>query len=195
MFEGALFDEYKNFAFKFPEPQYLGAKAGLLPWIAQFLPDNVDTALDAFAGSQSVGYYFKQLGCKTIVNDFLSFNNQIGKALIELGAAGHDDILSELRGLRKEVIQEAQQDKKALMQWLYEKQGEMRFGTENRLFVILVDSSDMTQSWKMKRAFEQIEPAVKNYLDRFDKTSLSQIDFTFNDKKYSSLADVIFVVK
>ena len=83
MFEGALFDEYKNFAYKFPEPQYLGAKANLLPWIAQFLPDNVETALDAFAGSQSVGYYFKQLGYRTITNDFLSFNNQIGKALIE----------------------------------------------------------------------------------------------------------------
>ena len=83
MFEGALFDEYKNFAYKFPEPQYLGAKANLLPWIARFLPDNVETALDAFAGSQSVGYYFKQLGYRTITNDFLSFNNQIGKALIE----------------------------------------------------------------------------------------------------------------
>ena len=116
-------------------------------------------------------------------------------AMEKISAAGHDNILSELRDKRKEVICEAQQDKKALMQWLYEKQGEMRFGAENRLFVILVDSSDMTQSWKMKRAFEQIEPAVNNYLDDFDKTSLNQIDFTFKDKTYSSLADVIFVVK
>jgi hypothetical protein len=53
----------------------------------------------------------------------------------------------------------------------------------------------MTQSWRMKRAFEQIEPAVKNYLDGFTKASLSKIDFTFKDKDYSSLADVIFVVK
>lgn len=83
MFEGALFDEYRYFAYKFPEPQYLGAKASLLPWIARFMPDNVETALDAFAGSQSVGYFFKQSGFTTITNDFLSFNNQIGKALIE----------------------------------------------------------------------------------------------------------------
>ena len=61
--------------------------------------------------------------------------------------------------------------------------------------MVLVDSSDMTQSWKMKRAFEQIEPAVKNYLDGFTKASLSKIDFTFKDKDYSSLADVVFVVK
>ena len=61
----------------------MGAKVNFLPWIAKFLPDNVNTALDAFAGSQSVGYYFKQLGYQTITNDFLNFNNQIGIALIE----------------------------------------------------------------------------------------------------------------
>lgn len=78
-----LFDEYKYFNYQFPEPQYLGAKHTLLSWINQFIPTNTQTALDAFAGSQSVGFLFKQLGFKTITNDFLNFNNQIGKALIE----------------------------------------------------------------------------------------------------------------
>ncbi|MBQ2621249.1 MAG: DNA adenine methylase [Thermoguttaceae bacterium] len=78
-----LFDEYKYLAYKFPEPQYLGAKVNHLSWIAKYLPSNVHTALDAFSGSQSVSFYFKQLGYKTISNDFLNFNNQIGKALIE----------------------------------------------------------------------------------------------------------------
>lgn len=79
-----LFEEYKYYVnYKFPYPQYLGTKINFLPWIAQFLPDNVNTALDAFAGSQSVSFYFKQLGYKTITNDFLNFNNQIGLALVE----------------------------------------------------------------------------------------------------------------
>lgn len=91
MFENVLFEEYKYFNYKFPEPQYLGAKVSLLPWLAQFLPDNVNTALDAFSGSQSVSYYFKQLGYKTITNDFLSFNNKIGKALIENSNERLDD--------------------------------------------------------------------------------------------------------
>jgi len=121
--------------------------------------------------------------------------DSVAVAMEKLGAAGHDDILSELRSKRKAVIDYAERNKEDLMKWLYENQGEMRFGAENRLFLILVDSSDMTQSWKMKRAFEQIEPAVKNYLDGFTKASLSKIDFTFKDKDYSSLADVIFVVK
>ena len=78
-----LFDEFKYFDYQFPEPQYLGAKHAHLSWISQFLPKNINTTLDAFAGSQSVSFLFKQLGYKTITNDFLNFNNQIGKALIE----------------------------------------------------------------------------------------------------------------
>ncbi len=71
----------------------------------------------------------------------------------------------------------------------------MRFGAENRLFVVLVDSSDMSQSWKMKRAFNLIEPKVNDYLENFTADSLKKIDFTFKGKSYSSLADIIFVVK
>ena len=78
-----LFDEYKYLDYQFPEPQYLGAKHSHLPWISKFIPKNINTALDAFSGSQSISFLFKQLGYKTITNDFLNFNNQIGKALIE----------------------------------------------------------------------------------------------------------------
>jgi adenine-specific DNA methylase len=78
-----LFDEYKYFEYQFPEPQYLGAKHTHLSWLNQFIPKNVSSVLDAFAGSQSVSFLFKQTGFRTVANDFLSFNNQIGKALIE----------------------------------------------------------------------------------------------------------------
>lgn len=78
-----LFEEYKYFDYKFPEPQYLGAKFTHLGWINKFIPNGVKTAFDAFSGSQSVSYLFKQLGFQTITNDFLNFNNQIGKSLIE----------------------------------------------------------------------------------------------------------------
>jgi len=78
-----LFEEYKYFNHQFPEPQYLGAKYTHLAWINKFIPKNIKTVFDAFAGSQSVAYLFKQLGLKTISNDFLNFNNQIGLSLIE----------------------------------------------------------------------------------------------------------------
>lgn len=78
-----LFEEDRYFDYVFPEPQYLGAKYRLLGWIKQFIPCKAHTALDAFAGSQSVAFLFKQMGLCTYTNDFLNFNNQIGKALIE----------------------------------------------------------------------------------------------------------------
>ena len=78
-----LFESTKYLDYKFPEPQYLGAKYIHRGWIAQFIPEDVNTVLDAFSGSQSIAYMFKQLGKKVITNDFLSFNNSIGKALIE----------------------------------------------------------------------------------------------------------------
>ena len=78
-----LFEDFKYFDYKFPEPQYLGAKYVILDWIRQFIPQGVKSVLDAFGGSQSVSFLFKQFGFKTITNDFLNFNYQIGKALIE----------------------------------------------------------------------------------------------------------------
>lgn len=74
-------------------------------------------------------------------------------------------------------------------------QGEMRFGAENRLFVILVDTVNMSQSWKMKRAFSLIEPKINNYLDQFNEKSLKEMDFVFKKNNYKALADAIFIVK
>ena len=78
-----LFDTPSYFNHSFPAPQYLGAKFMHLAWINKFIPSRITTALDAFAGSQSMAFLFKQLGFKTIANDFLNFNHQIGLALIE----------------------------------------------------------------------------------------------------------------
>ena len=113
----------------------------------------------------------------------------------KLSVLGYDDIISELKSKQREVITEAQANTVGLMTWLYASQGEMRFGAENRLYVILVDTNDLSQSWKMKRAFPLIEPKIKDYLDGFNGSSLKKIDFEYAGKSYSSLADVIFVVK
>ena len=113
----------------------------------------------------------------------------------KLSEQGHHDVIKALNDAKSEVIKDAQANPVELMTWLYAHQGEMRFGAENRLFIILADSTDMNQSWKMKRAFSLIEPKVKKYLDTFSKDSLKTIDFSFKKQGYSSLADVIFIVK
>lgn len=78
-----LFGEYSYFDYKFPEPQYLGAKYIHRQWISKFIPKNAEVALDAFGGSQSIAFLLKQMGKQTITNDFLKFDSEIGKALIE----------------------------------------------------------------------------------------------------------------
>lgn len=76
-------DEFLNIAF--PQPQYLGAKYIHRNWIAKWIPDDAEVILDAFSGSQSIAFMCKQLGKSVITNDFLRFNGEIGKALIENG--------------------------------------------------------------------------------------------------------------
>ena len=124
-----------------------------------------------------------------------SETQQIYTITEKLSEQGHNDVIKALNDAKSGIIKDAQNNPVELMTWLYAHQGEMRFGAENRLFVILADSTDINQSWKMKRAFSLIEPKVKNYLDTFSKGSLKKINFTFKKQNYTSLADVIFVVK
>lgn len=135
----------------------------------------------------------KKLGITASGED--SEAQQIYTLTEKLMEQGHSDIIQSLNDAKSEVIRDAQNDPIELMTWLYANQGPMRFGAENRLFVILADSTDLNQSWKMKRAFPLIEPKVQNYLETFTSTSLKKIDFTFYNQNYTSLADVIFVVK
>lgn len=113
----------------------------------------------------------------------------------ELENHGHSNIIDALTKYKQEVIDEACKHPEELMKWLYENQSPRLFGAENRLFLVLVDTKDMKQSWKMKRAFTLIEPTVKNYLDSFNAHSLKKINFTFKQKNYTSRSDIIFITK
>ncbi|MDE6669352.1 MAG: hypothetical protein K2K26_06695 [Muribaculaceae bacterium] len=105
------------------------------------------------------------------------------------------DVLKELDNARRQIIEDAQNNPIELMKWLYENQGEMRFGAENRIYLILADVADLTQSWKMKRAFSIIEPKVHKYIDEFSSSSLKTIQFEFKKKTYTALSDILFIVK
>jgi hypothetical protein len=113
----------------------------------------------------------------------------------ELENHGHSNIIKVLTKHKQKIIDEACKHPEELMEWLYENQSARLFGAENRLFLVLVDTKDMKQSWKMKRAFTLIEPTVNSYLDSFKAHSLKKINFKFNQKKYTSLSNIIFITK
>jgi hypothetical protein len=107
--------------------------------------------------------------------------------------------LQKLKSEKVEILQETQANQKILAKWLYENQGEMRFGSENRLFLVLVDTDDFNNSWKLKRNIDLLKPTIENYLDNFNRKSISdlRVSFEFRGKPHSftAFADVIFVVK
>ncbi|KZM49513.1 DNA methyltransferase [Labrenzia sp. OB1] len=62
----------------------MGSKRRLLDWIHGVVDAlDFETALDPFAGSNSVAYLLKAMGRRTITSDFLNLSATIGKALIE----------------------------------------------------------------------------------------------------------------
>lgn len=105
------------------------------------------------------------------------------------------DIIDQLNNVRFNIIRQSQKNPVELMRWLYENQGEMRFGAENRIYLVLVDSKNIQESWKLKRAFDLIEPKINQYIDSFTSSSLKEIQFEFKKKRYTSLSDIIFIIK
>lgn len=108
-------------------------------------------------------------------------------------------VLETLKNETLQILKEAQANPKMLATWLYENQGEMRFGSENRLFLVLVDSNDFTNSWKLKRNIDLLKPTIMQYLDNFGNQKTEDLKITFNypgkPRTFTAFTDVIFVVK
>lgn len=110
-----------------------------------------------------------------------------------------NSVLTTLRKEKLLILKDVQSKPKILATWLYENQGEMRFGSENRLFLVLVDSVDFNNSWKLKRNLDLLKPAITSYLDNFQNKKMDDLKINFHYKgkaqTFNSLADVLFVIK
>ncbi|MDK2836973.1 MAG: hypothetical protein PWQ53_308 [Bacteroidota bacterium] len=110
-----------------------------------------------------------------------------------------NNVLTTLKNEKLQILKEVQDDPKILATWLYENQGEMRFGSENRLFLVLVDTDDFNNSWKLKRNLELLKPTIMNYLDNFKDKKIDDLKVSFGYKgkpqTFTALTDIIFVVK
>ncbi len=120
---------------------------------------------------------------------------QIIEQLKDLHDAEADVLLRKLDRENKAIIRASATHKEDLITWLYEQQGELRFGAENRLFLILVDSNNLSESWKLKRNFDLLAPKIKKYLDAFKPANLATVSFSFNNRVYTSRADALFITQ
>ena len=109
----------------------------------------------------------------------------------------YKEAMKILNRIRNKTVEYAKTHKKELAKLLYEKQGPMRFGSENRLYLVLIDKQDIQNSWEMKRDFKRLESEINKYLDAFQTNTLSslKIDFMYSGHPYTTHADVIFVIK
>lgn len=110
-----------------------------------------------------------------------------------------NNVLTTLKNEKLDILKEVQDNPKILATWLYENQGEMRFGSENRLFLVLVDTDDFGNSWKLKRNLDLLKPTIMNYLDNFKNKKIDDLKVSFGYKgkpqTFTALTDIIFVVK
>jgi len=107
------------------------------------------------------------------------------------------NVLKGIDDIRKRVLDETSEQPQELVKNLYEKQGEMRFDASNRLFLILVDSTDYDSSWKLRRNLDLLKPTINQYLDDFHSKNIEdlRVDFSYAGKDYNCLADCVFVKK
>ncbi|MEI6408011.1 MAG: hypothetical protein WCR52_01395 [Bacteroidota bacterium] len=110
-----------------------------------------------------------------------------------------NNVLNAIKNENLEILKEAQNNPKLLATWLYENQGGMRFGSENRLYLVLVDTDNFNNSWKLKRNLDLLSPNILSYLDDFPNKKIEDLKVSFNfkgkPKTFNTLTDVIFVQK
>ncbi|MDE2858186.1 MAG: hypothetical protein OXN94_10100, partial [Chloroflexota bacterium] len=106
----------------------------------------------------------------------------------ELPKSSAREFLSDLRGVRSDIIKETLQDPTELKIWLYENQGDRRFDAANRFFLILIDLDNLEESWKLKRNKAVLHPVITGHLDKMTEEAIGdlRIDFTWNDDVYET---------
>jgi hypothetical protein len=77
--------------------------------------------------------------------------------------------------------------------YMYELQGAQRFGDDNRLFIIIYDKNNPTQSWKIKRDYNLIKSKINDFFDK--KIELDAINFKYGNKQYLAHSKVMFILK
>jgi hypothetical protein len=105
--------------------------------------------------------------------------------------------VQDVAEIKKKVIEYYKQNPNELMVWLYENQGEMRFDAANRFYLVLVDSENIYDSWKLKRNVNLLKREIQSKLSKFDKNNLNNIQFHWlkDGKDYNCISELLFIVK
>ena len=90
-------------------------------------------------------------------------------------------------------IQDMIENPKDLAVWMYENQGAQRFGADNRLFAILLDTKLPEESWKLKRNFDLVFSKIDDFFNKEKVSSADEVVFSFAKKTYTAVSKVLLI--
>ena len=105
------------------------------------------------------------------------------------------DAINTLREFRNDMVKAISLDATELIRWLYENQGVRRFDASNRIFLILVSTSNYFESWKLKRARPFLIKTIHKELDEINLNNVDRIQFNWDGEPYSTTSKAIIVAK
>ncbi len=120
---------------------------------------------------------------------------EIYRKLSESSKPEYLKFIKELKQKSTEIINNTIKDPVSLAQWLYEKQSERRFDRVYRFYLILIDSTNLEDSWKLKRNRDLVPNGIKSFLSKDPKKEIKDIKFGWKDKEYDTKCFVLFIVK
>jgi hypothetical protein len=118
--------------------------------------------------------------------------------LTEENSNSAKEFITEFKELRRQIINEAEQNPAELKKWLYENQGEARFDASNRFFLILTDENDIYDSWKLKRSINFLKEKINAHLSQISNNPDDlELEFFWkkDNKTYKCKSDILFVKK
>lgn len=86
-------------------------------------------------------------------------------------------------------------DPRSLAKWLYENQGQQRFGADNRLYIVLIDTEDVSQSWRLKREPDIVYPQIDVFLDEAMVDESDALPFSYGNNSYAPRCKILLVAK
>ena len=72
---------------------------------------------------------------------------------------------------------------------------EERFGDDARFFVVLADSKNRDESWKLKRDFDFVYQQMDRFLNTEGVSEEDEIQFTYRRRPYVTFAKVLLIVR
>ena len=110
----------------------------------------------------------------------------------EFQGSENNTVIRELEKFRFKLISSIEENADDLIKWLYENQGIRRFDASNRFFIVLINTSNFFEGWKLKRALPLLKKATKKFLDSKKKIG-RDISFEWEEKTYNIKGDVLII--